>query len=172
MNVFITGNPGSGKSTLISRLLEEMSGRKVSGILTPEVRVGGTRQGFKIIDWASKEEEILASVTSEGGPRVSRYRVNLRGIDIILDKFLDSYEGSEYVVIDEIGKMELRSKKFREVLGKILRSNKTVIATVSKKLANDYQTQGALYELRKDNFEDVYVRISALFKGSAEGERR
>jgi nucleoside-triphosphatase THEP1 len=44
MNIFITGNPGCGKSTLIQKVLEELSDNKVSDIVTPEIRVNGARQ--------------------------------------------------------------------------------------------------------------------------------
>lgn len=91
MNIFITGNPGCGKSTLIQKFLEEIADKKVSGIITPEIRVNGVRQGFKIIDLASGKEEILASVHMERGPGVSRYKVNIEGIEKIMDKFLESY---------------------------------------------------------------------------------
>ena len=114
MNIFITGNPRSGKSTLIQRLLENISGRNVSGFITPEIRIDDVRQGFKIIDLVSKEEEILASLNLKRGPNLSKYRVNVEGIDAIMDRFLDSYENSEFVIIDEIGMMEFYSKKFRE----------------------------------------------------------
>lgn len=56
MNIFITGNPGCGKSTLIKKLLEGIAGKKVSGMITPEIRVDGVREGFKIIDLASGKD--------------------------------------------------------------------------------------------------------------------
>ncbi|MBA7478558.1 hypothetical protein ES707_13985 [subsurface metagenome] len=91
---------------MIQRLLDEISDKKVSGFVTPEIKINDVRQGFKIIDLVSKEEEILASLNIKHGPSVSRYKVNVEGIDAIMDKFLESYESSEYVIIDEIGMME------------------------------------------------------------------
>ena len=127
MNIFITGNPRCGKSTLIQKIIDEISDKKISGFITPEIRVNRIRQGFKIIDLVSGKEEILASVNIKRGPGVSRYRVNVEGIDNIMDKFLESYESSEYVIIDEIGMMEFYSKKFRDMVRMILTSNKIVI---------------------------------------------
>ena len=92
MNIFITGNPRCGKSTLIQKVLDHISDKNVSGIITPEIRVNEVRQGFKIIDLASKKEEILASVNIKRGPGVSRYRVNVEGIDNIMDKLLEGYD--------------------------------------------------------------------------------
>lgn len=164
MNIFITGNPGCGKSTLIKKLLEEISDKKVSGIITPEIRADGKRQGFKIIDLASGKEEILASVNIERGPGVSRYRVNIEGIDNIMDKFLEGYENSEYIVIDEIGMMEFYSKKFKDTIQIVINSNKTVIATLSKKFVKEYRSKGELYYLTRDNFDEIYLKVLSQLK--------
>jgi len=164
MNIFITGKPGCGKSTLISKFLEQISDKKVSGIITPEIRVDGERQGFKIIDLASGQEKILASVNIEIGPQVSRYRVSIEGIDTIMDKFQESYEDSEYVIIDEIGTMEFYSKKFRETLQVVLNSNKIVIATLSRKYAKDYRSRGQVYSLARDNYEEIYMKVLSYHK--------
>lgn len=159
MNIFITGNPGCGKSTLIKKLLEEITDENISGIITPEIRVNDIRQGFKIIDLASRKEETLASVNIERGPGVSKYKVNIEGIDIIMGIFLESYIDSEYVIIDEIGMMEFYSKKFRDTIQIVLNSNKTVIATLSKKFVNKYLSKGQIYYLARDNFDEIYFKI-------------
>ena len=159
MNLFITGHPRCGKSTLIKKVYEKISDKKVSGILTPEIRINKVRQGFKIIDLVSKKEEILASVNIKRGPRVSRYRVNVEGIDTVVDKFLESYGNSEYVIIDEIGKMEFYSKKFREALKMVLDSDKLVIATLSIKLLKEYKDKGKIYYLVRENLDEIFDQV-------------
>ena len=164
MNIFITGNPGCGKSTLIQKVLEEISDKKVSGIITPEIRDSGARQGFKIIDLASGNEEILASVNIERGPGVSRYKVNVEGIERIMDKFLESYKDSEYVIIDEIGMMEYFSKKFKETIRMVLGSDKNVIATLSKRFVKEFKNKGQIYYLTRDNFDEIYLKVLSHLK--------
>ena len=164
MNIFITGNPRCGKSTLIQRILDEISDRKISGFITPEIRVNNIRQGFKIIDLASKQEEILASINIKQGPGVSKYRVNVKGVDTIMDKFLKSYENSEYVIIDEIGMMEFYSQKFRDTIKLVLDSDKRVTATLSKKLLERYRDKGLIYFLTKENFDSVYNKVLSQIK--------
>ena len=164
MNIFVTGNPRSGKSTLIQRLLNEISDKNVSGFITPEIRVDDARQGFKIIDLASKSEEILASLNIKHGPSVSKYRVNVEGIDAIMDKFLESYDSSEYVIIDEIGMMEFYSKKFRETVRMVLNSDKKVIATLSKRFIEKYKDQGQIHTLTRENFEEVWDKVLKQIK--------
>jgi nucleoside-triphosphatase THEP1 len=165
MNIFVTGNPRSGKSTLIQRLLGEISDKKVSGFVTPEIKINDVRQGFKIIDLVSKEEEILASLNIKHGPSVSRYKVNVEGIDSIMDKFLENYESSEYVIIDEIGMMEFYSKKFRETVRMVLSSDKKVVATLSKKFLKEYKDKGQIYTLTRENFDDVFDKVWRQIRG-------
>jgi len=159
MNIFITGNPRCGKSTLIQKILDDISDKNLSGFITPEIREHNERQGFKIIDLASRKEEILASVNIKRGPGVSRYRVNIEGIDSIMDKFLEGYENSEYVIIDEIGMMEFFSRKFRETIQMVLDSDKIVIATLSRKFVKKYKDKGQIYFLTRENFSEIYNKV-------------
>ena len=115
--IFITGKPGCGKSTLINKIINNIKNKyNIAGIITPETRKNNQRVGFKIIDLASGQEEVLASVDLKGKPRVSKYGVNIGGINRIVNKFLESFEKADYVFIDELGPMELFSKDFKKML--------------------------------------------------------
>ena len=150
---------------MIQRLLDEISDKKVSGFVTPEIKINDIRQGFKIIDLVSKEEEILASLNIKHGPSVSRYKVNVEGIDSIMDKFLENYESSEYVIIDEIGMMEFYSRKFRETVRMVLSSDKKVVATLSNKFVKEYKDKGQIYTLTRENFDDVFDKVWGQIRG-------
>ncbi|MEF8832497.1 MAG: nucleoside-triphosphatase, partial [Candidatus Thermoplasmatota archaeon] len=86
-NIFITGPPRSGKSTLIGEILEEMN-LKAEGLRTPDIRENGKRKGFKLVDIDSGEEGILAHVDVEEGPKVSRYKVDLGDLRTFTEKSL------------------------------------------------------------------------------------
>jgi nucleoside-triphosphatase len=132
INILIRGKPRSGKSTLIQRIITllEQQGKQVAGISTPEIRERG-RIGFEIVDLASGARGTLAHINQKEGPRISKYRVNLQdlmemGVEAIR-RAID--EKVDFIIIDEIGKMELVSKDFQKVVWDALYLGK-VIGTI------------------------------------------
>jgi len=134
----ITGRPGVGKTTLIMRLVERVKGLvTVHGFVTLEVREGGSRVGFRIMDVETNEQDWLAHVRLfAGGPRVGRYNVNLDAINRIALPALNRARPGDLVIIDELGPMELMSgdliPSVRGVLGVC-----DVVATVHRGYVKD-----------------------------------
>ncbi len=160
MNIFITGKPGCGKSTLILELIKDLKdkNKKIAGIITPEIREKTERKGFSIIDLASSKQEILAS-TQQKGHRVSKYGVNISGIDSIVGEFEKSLGDANIVIIDEIGKMEICSEKFKSMLEKVFNSKKIVIATLHRSLIEKYKDKGKLIWLEKNKADLIKKQI-------------
>jgi len=154
MNILLTGKPGCGKSSLVEDLIEALKDKRIAGIITPEIRDKG-RKGFKIIDLASGREDILASVDIKTNPRVGKYGVNIEGIDNIVDLFLESFETTDYIFWDEIGKMELYSTKFKKVSEEILKSNKYVVAVVHRNLVNRYKEMGEIIWVEREKIDQI-----------------
>ena len=131
-NIFITGKPGCGKTTLIKESLKEL---KISaqGFFTEEIREKGKRVGFKI-KTLNQKEGILAHRNLKTQFRVSKYGVNLKDLEEIGVRELErGLEKECLLVIDEIGKMELFSQKFRDVVLKCLESKNKVLGTIMLK---------------------------------------
>jgi len=59
-NILITGPPGSGKTTLIEKVVSR-TGLPVTGFLTREIRERGVRVGF-FIETCDGQQEILAHI--------------------------------------------------------------------------------------------------------------
>ena len=136
----VTGPPGVGKSTMISKVVLKLksAGVIVGGCTTSELRSGGARTGFEVRDLTSGRKGELASVTSRFGPKVGRYRVNLVDLAKIgAAGVAAAADGSEVVVIDEVGPMELVSPEFRRAVEKCIRSRKPVLAVVHERLEDD-----------------------------------
>jgi nucleoside-triphosphatase len=140
----ITGPPGVGKSTMVSRVVLRLksAGVIVGGCTTAEQREGGTRVGFAVRDLTSGRTGQLASVTSRFGPRVGRYRVNLNDLASVGAAGLSTAaDTSEVIVIDEVGPMELVSPEFRRAVQKCIESGKPLLAVVHERLEDDLLSQ-------------------------------
>jgi len=131
-NIFVTGPPGCGKTTLIKEILKELK-LKAGGFFTEEIREGGMRKGFKIITLDGKEG-ILAHVDIKSPLKVSKYGVNLKDLEEIGVKEIEKNLKENFlIVVDEIGKMEIFSSKFREAILKALNSKNKILGTIMLK---------------------------------------
>jgi nucleoside-triphosphatase len=164
VRVFLTGRPGCGKSTVIQKVLEGLRKRKIkiAGILTPEIR-RDARFGFEIIDIASGKRGTLAAVGLKSKYRVSKYGVSVADIDRIVSEFEKSFAGADAVVIDELGKMEFYSEKFKLMVEKILKSDKPLIATLHRALVKEFKQHGEVILVTPANREQLPKEILAHF---------
>jgi nucleoside-triphosphatase len=133
----LTGSPGIGKSTIVSKAIYLLRARGtiVGGCITKEVRVRGERKGFELEDLLTGEKGELASLSSRLGPRVGRYRVNLQTLSGIGAKSLSAAASrAELIAIDEVGPMELTSPEFRKGATECLSSGKPLLAVVHENM--------------------------------------
>jgi len=140
-NILITGAPGSGKSSVIAGTVDILAsmGLRAGGIICPEMREGGTRIGFKMVDLLTGAEVLLAHVNMKGGPTVSKYCVNLAGVDAMSKGAIeDALSRSDFIVIDEIGPMEVLSEGFRKAVLLALGSPKPVLAAIHMKTSGGF----------------------------------
>jgi nucleoside-triphosphatase len=152
-NILLTGYPGSGKTTVITRLLA-LAGFDAGGFYTEELREGNVRKGFKITTLDGKET-VLAEVGFPSKFRVGKYGVNVEGIEEVAVKALeDALASKDLIVIDEIGKMECYSPEFRDVIIKCLDAPTPVVATIAKR-------GGRFIESIKDRSDVVIYEVTA-----------
>ena len=129
-NYMLFGRPGIGKTTLLIKIAEQLSALSIGGFFTREIREKRVRVGFGIETFAG-ESGTLANVSYKAGPRVGKYGVNLSEFERIGVRALENaVQDADVILIDEIGRMELFSHNFRQVLVCALDSEKPVIATV------------------------------------------
>ncbi|EGD81014.1 hypothetical protein PTSG_10957 [Salpingoeca rosetta] len=155
-HILITGSPGTGKSTLVSKLIARFKDKGVpmQGFWTKEVRQGGNRIGFDVVTLDGKEG-VLSRVGAKG-PRVGKYGVNVKEFEELALPCLRAgpvqkqEQGGEeagqqgrqrqavrLVVVDEIGKMELFSQPFMTAYKGLLDSaadrGVVVVSTIAKR---------------------------------------
>ena len=111
--LLLTGDRGSGKSTLCERLAGEARRRGVSagGVACPAVfGPEGEKIGCQIRDLASREERELGSTVRDlGGPRWKGWSFSDEGFEAANRALRSALErGDGLVILDEIGPVELR----------------------------------------------------------------
>ena len=175
----VTGPPGVGKSTLISRIVLRLksAGVIVGGCTTAEKRSGGARVGFEVRDLTSGRSGELASVESKLGPRVGRYRVNLANLARVGAAGIEAAtSSSELIVIDEVGPMELVSPEFRRAVQRCIDSGKPMLAVVHERLEDDLLSElrskaTAQFTLSLDNRETTAEELGAALLEAVGGPR-
>lgn len=175
----VTGPPGVGKSTLISRVVLRLksAGVIVGGCTTAERRSGGARVGFEVRDLTSGRVGVLASVETKFGPRVGRYRVNLTDLAGVGAAGVSAAsESSEVVIIDEVGPMELVSPEFRRAVAKCIGSGKPILAVVHERLEDDLISElkakaTAFHILSVDNRDEVADELGAALLEASGGPK-
>ena len=131
MKILLEGRPGAGKSTVAGRLADLLGerGLRVGGFVTEELRERGRRVGFAV-EAFDGERATLAHVSLPGPPRVSRYGVDLEAFERVALPAVEAAARSDVVVVDELGKMELASGRFREAVSELFDGSVPVVATV------------------------------------------
>ena len=165
----VTGPPGIGESTLVSKVVFTVRsrGHGVGGCLTKEVRKGRERTGFRLIDLLSGNEAELASVGGLG-PRVGKYRVNISNLSKLGGgSLLGAAKIADFVVIDEVGPMELTSPEFRKGVQACLASGKPMLIVLHESMKDPLieeisgQPNSKLIELTLHNREGVLEQLPA-----------
>ena len=148
--LLLTGHPGVGKTTALMKAVESLRtrrGLKIGGMITREVREGGKRIGFQIIDVGTGKVGWLARIDVSDGPRVGKYGVNLKDLEGVgVKALLEAMEKADLVVCDEIGPMELKSAAFRQVVSKLVNCDKPVLGTVHYRLAGNLPKEVSSHE--------------------------
>jgi nucleoside-triphosphatase len=170
-NIFITGLPGSGKTTLIRKLAGELREYGPAGFFTGEIREQGARTGFTLTSLDGRESGMLAHRNIRGPLRVGTYGVDLQGFEQFLGKLVLPGPSPRLVIIDEIGKMECLSERFRGLVVSLLGAPAPVIATIALKAGGfidevKRRPDVLLYEITERNREallrDIAERIRSL----------
>jgi nucleoside-triphosphatase len=159
----LTGRPGTGKTSLVRQAVAELKG-KAGGFYTEEIRVQGTRLGFKLIT-LDGQETVLAHVDFQSRYRVGKYGVDVDALERVgVPALAEAIGQRDVIVIDEIGKMELFSNRFREVVLEAIQSGKRVLGTIMLKpdpWADDIkrQPQVKLVEVTRTDYYYVLADI-------------
>lgn len=137
--IFVTGRPGVGKTSVLLRAVDDLKNRgyRIGGMISREVREGGVRVGFEIMDFSTGQRGWLAHVNQPTGPQVGKYRVNLTDLNAIgASSIISAVTNADIIMVDEIGPMELFSQAFKEAVVQAIESNKPMLGTTHFRFKN------------------------------------
>lgn len=166
-NLLVTGSPGVGKTTLVLKAIEQVEGR-CCGFYTAEIRDRGMRVGFEAValDGARR---LFSHIDIKSPYRVSKYGVDVAGFDEFLEGIPFFDPQNFLVLIDEIGKMECLSAKFRRLVVALLDASVLLLGTVA--LRGDAfieeikaRTDVRLFLVTKENRDDLALEIAEVIK--------
>lgn len=161
-HVLITGKPRVGKTSLIKELIPHLT--SYGGFYTQEICENDKRVGFEIITLDGKMG-LLAKKGLKSEFRLGSYGIYLKDLEGIGIKAVeDAIRDKDFIVIDEIGKMELYSEEFRDIVLKALDSGKRLLGVIhiddipflrQIKSRKDI----LLLELTPDNHRDILEQV-------------
>ena len=127
-NIFLTGAPSSGKTTIIKKVIAELQ-YPAKGFYTEEERIDNKRVGFlmKTIDG---KEGYLAHQDIGSPFKIRRYGVSIKNIENIAIPSIKPVN-NDIIILDEIGKMECFSEAFKKAAIEVLDSENIVIGTIT-----------------------------------------
>jgi nucleoside-triphosphatase len=165
--ILVTGPPGIGKTSTLRRAVKELKRKyKVGGMICREVREGGVRVGFEIMDLSIGQRGWLAHVNQPAGPRIGKYLVNLTDLEVIgAGSILAALQNADIIAIDEIGPMELSSPAFRNALIRAVENSKPMLGTIHYGLRNSLissikeRTDVEIFEVTRENRESLHNLI-------------
>ena len=127
-NIFLTGAPSSGKTTVIRKVIEGLK-FPANGFYTEEERVAGRRVGF-LMKTLDGRQGHLAHQDQESDFHIRRYGVSIKNIETIAVSAIAPVNRN-VIILDEIGKMECFSESFKKAAIHALDSPNIVLGTIA-----------------------------------------
>lgn len=123
--IIISGNQQQGKTSYVADVVKVLKGKgfKVGGFVAPGIFENNRRVSFEIMDVKTGFSMPLCSVFENGGERIGTYTFSEEGLNFgkrLLDP--ENLQDIDFVVIDEIGPLELQEKGWSSSIEKLMLS--------------------------------------------------
>ncbi len=153
-NILITGRPGSGKSTLVKKLIENIPQRV--GFVTSEILEDEKRVGFEV-ETHQQLKATVAHVDFKTSARLSersKFFIDMSNLESLIPE-VSEFRVDDFLYLDEIGQMQLLSHQFQQLVTRYLDSENTCLATLSSVFEDDF------IKSIKERTDVIIVEISA-----------
>jgi nucleoside-triphosphatase len=147
---------------VLRTVADALSGTRLAGFVTEEIRVRGERRGFALVSFEG-HRAVMAHVSRARPPRVGKYGVDVEVIETVSRTALAPRPRTIYLV-DEIGKMECLSPAFIVATRALLDAGVPLVATVGQRgggFIADVKRRPdvTLWEITRANREAMPARV-------------
>jgi len=153
VRLLVVGEPGSGKTSWCSKYIHRQreSGYTVGGIFCPAIEKHRQRVGSNAIDLLTGREVPFARLSPlkrfKRGEAVGDYTISRRGISFACGAIERAIESRcDWVVIDEVGPLELGGKGLMPAVELALASRVNVLIVVRSSLRKALEGRFPQYE--------------------------
>jgi len=127
-NIFLTGAPSAGKTTVIKKIIIQLT-LPAKGFFTEEECVEGKRVGF-MMKTLDGQCGYLGHQDFKSKFTIRRYGISIENIENVAVPSIEPKD-NHIIILDEIAKMECFSDKFKTAALKSLDSPNIVIGTIA-----------------------------------------
>lgn len=163
----ITGKIGSGKTSLIQKLIQKfrIKNISVSGIYSPRILENEITTGYDVVNITTGESVKFLRITGdEHLERIGKFFIYPEGLKTG-NKILQENH-SKLMMIDEIGKLELEGKGWFESLIQLIQVSKSnLILSVREEVINEVIEKfrikpDVIFNVSEQNSDDLFQSIS------------
>jgi nucleoside-triphosphatase THEP1 len=141
---------------------------RAAGFYTEDLQSRGVREGFRIVT-LDGEMALLAATGHPGPVQVSKYGIDLEELERVgVSALRRGMDRGHVVVADEIGKMQLYSRAFRQTILEAVRNGHPLLGTImqgrnpyAEKIRRHRNVE--LIVLTQDNRADVLALLRTQF---------
>ncbi|MGY4706467.1 nucleoside-triphosphatase [Candidatus Bipolaricaulota sp. J31] len=133
----IAGPVGAGKTRAAEALARYITarGHRVGGVVSPRTLRRGETVGYRVRDLATGEERPLCALTPPG-LRFGRFYFAREGLEFAREAIIRAAREAEFVVVDEVGPLELEGHGFAPGIVEARASGKPLAITARPRLVD------------------------------------
>ncbi|ABX32435.1 AAA ATPase [Petrotoga mobilis SJ95] len=172
-NIFLTGSIGIGKSTIIRKVINQLS-LHVCGFSVDREGKKNNWNAFYLVEASSfnngdRSKKSKYNRFAFRNDYSTNWEINIQVFNEIGVKLLTNIDNADIVIMDELGRFELTAYQFQQKVYEVLNSDKPVLGVIKDesnpfldKIRNRKDVQ--IFRVLPDNREEVYKKVLSQIK--------
>lgn len=162
----ITGKIGSGKTTLIQKLIQkfQVENIPVSGIYSARILENEKTTGYDLVNISTGEtEKFLREHGDKNQQRIGKFYIDSKGVNKGNQILMNSQ--SKLIIIDEVGRLELEDKGWAQSLNQIITDSKShLLLSVREEVINEVTEKfkispEIIFNIEEQKDDDLFLLI-------------